>query len=97
MLLGSKGVAAITPAAYDGSQDLKPLYDIVSSSTNQIVFVATTTKRMLDTISYTPGQISAGSWATWFQIYFEQPGAIHDRASVASAVTSDLQERGVTV
>jgi hypothetical protein len=97
LLLGSKGIAAITPAAYDGSQDLKPLYDIVSSSTNQIVFVATTTKRMLDTISYTPGQISAGAWATWFQIYFEQPGAIHDRASVASAVTSDLQERGVTV
>jgi len=97
LLLGSKGVAAITPAVYDGTQDLKPLYDIVSNSTNQIVFVVTATKRMLDTINYTPGEVSSGSWATWFQIYFEQPGTINDRASVTSVVSSDLQDRGIAV
>ena len=90
LLLKSQNLAAVTPNAYDGTQDLRPLYLVASNPTTQTAFVVLSVKNMLSTISYNPDEITASEWATWFQIYFEQPGSIKPRGPTASLLSSEL-------
>jgi hypothetical protein len=85
------GVAIVTPVDYTGgNQDVGEVYEIVSDSTKQIDFVVETAQNMIATITYNAADISAGDWAQWWQIYFEQPSAIHNRRAHAKAIKDDL-------
>ena len=85
------GVSVVTPVDYaGGNQDVSEVYELVSDSTKQIDFVVEVTKNMLAEITYNSDDITAGNWAQWFQIYFEQPGAVKDRSKQAKAIKDDL-------
>ena len=85
------GVSVVTPVDYaGGNQDVSEVYELVSDSTKQIDFVVEVTKNMLAEITYNSDDITAGNWAQWFQIYFEQPGAVKDRSKQARAIKDDL-------
>jgi len=97
LLLKSKGVNVITPTAYDGTQDLRPIYELVTNPANQVDYIVSTVQNMLATLNYDPNEITAIEWADWFQIYFEQPGSIYTRAKQASEVASRLQAAGIVI
>tara|TARA_R100001129_G_C5316657_1_gene246585 strand:- start:1280 stop:2674 length:1395 start_codon:yes stop_codon:yes gene_type:complete len=97
LLLKSKGVNVITPTAYDGTQDLRPIYELVTNPANQVDYIVSTVQNMLATLNYDPNEITAIEWADWFQIYFEQPGSIFTRAKQASEVASRLQAAGIVI
>jgi hypothetical protein len=91
-LAKKKGVSIITPVDYEaGNQDVSQAYDILSNSDYQIEYVIEVAQNMLATITYDASEISAGDWAQWWQIYFEQPAVIHDRRmTTASTVALEL-------
>ena len=94
-LAKKKGVSIITPVGYEGGdQDVSQAYGILSNSDYQIDYAIEVAQNMLATITYDASEISAGDWAQWWQIYFEQPAEIHDRR-MATASTVAL-ELGVT-
>jgi hypothetical protein len=97
LLLKSKGVRAITPTAYDGTQDLRPIFELVTNPANQIDYIVSTVQNMLATLNYDPNEITAVDWADWFQIYFEQPGSIVTRAKQASEVATRLEAAGIVI
>ena len=97
LLLKSKGVRAITPTAYDGTQDLRPIFELVTNPANQIDYIVSTVQNMLATLNYDPNEITAVEWADWFQIYFEQPGSIYTRAKQASEVATRLEAAGIVI
>ena len=85
------GVSIVTPVDYTGgNQDVGEVYEIVSDPSKQIDFVVETAQNMLATITYNAADISAGDWAQWWQIYFEQPAAIHNRRAHAQTIKDDL-------
>ena len=85
------GVVAVTPVDYTGgNHDVGEVYEIVSDSTKQIDFVVEAAQNMLATITYNSADITAGDWAQWWQIYFEQPAAIHNRRAHAQTIKDDL-------
>lgn len=92
LLADSKGVSIITPTDYDSTKDVGAIYDTVRSVDNQIEYVVESAQAMLAAIPDRSSTIDAGQWAQWWQIYFEQPASIHDRATVAKSLTKDLEE-----
>jgi len=89
LLASSKGVAIVTPTDYV-SQDVSEIYETVTSIDNQVEYVIESARAMLGAINYNPSEVTEGQWAQWWQIYFEQPAEIHDRASVASSLAVSL-------
>jgi hypothetical protein len=91
-LAKKKGVSIITPVDYEGgNQDVSQAYDILSNSDYQIDYAIEVAQNMLATITYDASEISAGDWAQWWQIYFEQPAEIHDiRMATASTIALEL-------
>ena len=77
------------PTEYDGTQDLFQIYATVANAENQINFVVSTTKKMLADLDYETikqeDEVTAGQWALWFQIYFEQPASL----SLSRLATAD--------
>ena len=94
LLLTAAGIPVITPAKYDGTQDLTASYNKVRDPAQQATFVIASVKKMLASIKYDATKITAKQWAYWFQIYFEQPADIHDRTA---GVTTSAKAAGVTV
>jgi len=92
LLATNKGVTIITPTDYDSTKDVGTIYDTVRSVDNQIEYVIESAQAMLATIPDRSSTISAGDWAQWWQIYFEQPASIHDRGAVARNLITDLGE-----
>ena len=92
LLATSKGVSIITPTDYDSTKDVGAIYDTVRSVDNQVEYVIESAQAMLAAIPERSSTIDAGQWAQWWQIYFEQPASIHDRATVARSIASDLEE-----
>ncbi len=92
LLATSKGVSIITPTDYDSTKDVGAIYDTVRSVDNQVEYVIESAQAMLAAIPDRSSTIDAGQWAQWWQIYFEQPASIHDRATVARSIASDLEE-----
>jgi hypothetical protein len=90
LLSASKGVPIISPTDYDSTKDISTIYNTVVNVDNQIDYVIESAQAMLATIPNRVSTITAGEWAQWWQIYFEQPASIHDRASVARRLTTEL-------
>tara|TARA_R110000824_G_scaffold119794_1_gene274130 strand:+ start:71 stop:1390 length:1320 start_codon:yes stop_codon:yes gene_type:complete len=93
VLATNKGATIVTAADYT-DQDLSSIYETVADADTQIEFVINTAKSMLASIEYKAADITAGQWAQWWQIYFEQPGHIESRVAAADNLTVEL---GVTV
>ena len=94
LLLTAAGIPVITPAKYDGTQDLTASYNKVRDPAQQALFVIASVKKMLASITYDATKITAKQWAYWFQIYFEQPADIHDRTA---GIKVSADAAGVTV
>ena len=94
LLLTEAKIPVITPAKYDGTQDLTASYNKVRDPTQQTLFVIASVKKMLASITYDATKITAKQWAYWFQIYFEQPADIHDRTA---GIKVSADAAGVTV
>jgi len=90
LLAANKGVPIITPTDYDSTKDVGTIYNTVRSVDNQIEYVIESAQAMLATIPNRASTITAGQWAQWWQIYFEQPASIHDRATVATNLIAEL-------
>jgi len=89
LLAASKGVAIVSPADY-ANQDVSEIYETVTNIDNQVEYVVESARAMLGAINYNASEITEGQWAQWWQIYFEQPASIHDRASIASTLATSL-------
>tara|TARA_R110000824_G_scaffold2122_2_gene10106 strand:- start:835 stop:2157 length:1323 start_codon:yes stop_codon:yes gene_type:complete len=90
-LAKKNGVSVITPTDYaSGNQDVGEVYEIVTDPTKQLEYVIEVAQSMLATITYNAADITAGDWAQWWQIYFEQPASIHNRREHAAALGEDL-------
>tara|TARA_R110000824_G_scaffold10559_5_gene46397 strand:- start:1436 stop:2764 length:1329 start_codon:yes stop_codon:yes gene_type:complete len=77
------------------NQDLQPIYDAVANADNQIKFVIATANNMLKELKYEAADITAGQWAQWWQIYFEQPAEIEDRTAIANEIQTALAPESV--
>ena len=89
LMARSFGIEVVTPLKYDGTQDLFQIYALVANAENQINFVVSVTKKMLADLDYETikqeDEVTAGQWALWFAVYFEQPAALTQaRAEIAS-------------
>ena len=89
LLATSKGVAIVSPADY-ANQDVSEIYETVTNIDNQVEYVIESARAMLGAINYNASEITEGQWAQWWQIYFEQPASIDDRASIASTLATNL-------
>ena len=89
LMARSSGIEVVPPTEYDGTQDLFQIYATVANAENQINFVVSTTKKMLADLDYETikqeDEVTAGQWALWFQIYFEQPASL----SLSRLATAD--------
>ena len=94
LLLTAAGIPVISPAKYDGTQDLTASYNKVRDQKQQAQFVIASVKKMLASIKYDATKITAKQWAYWFQIHFEQPAEIHDRTA---GIQTSANAAGVTV
>jgi hypothetical protein len=93
VLAATKGVSIVTAVDYT-NQDLSNIYETVANADTQIDFVINTAKSMLASIEYKAADITAGQWAQWWQIYFEQPADVESRVEAADRLAVAL---GVTV
>jgi len=108
LLLTIAKIPVITPAKYDGTQDLTDSYNKARDPTLQTAFVIVSVKKMLKSIEYDAktskiteeewkkerSEITARQWAAWFQVYFEQPKVIKDRTA---GVNASAEAAGVKV
>ena len=90
-LATKNNIPVVTATDYaSGNHDVSALYNILSDPDEQIDFVIEAAENMLSTIEPSP-DISAGDWALWWQLYFEQPAAIEDeRLATADSLAREL-------
>ena len=84
-------IPVVTATDYaSGNRDVSALYNMLSDPDEQIDFVIEAAENMLSQIDPSP-DISAGDWALWWQLYFEQPGVLEDeRLATAESLAREL-------
>ena len=90
-LATKNNIPVVTATDYaSGNRDVSALYNMLSDPDEQIDFVIEAAENMLSQIDPSP-DISAGDWALWWQLYFEQPGVLEDeRLATAESLAREL-------
>jgi hypothetical protein len=90
-LATENNIRVVTATDYaSGNRDVSTLYNMLSDPDEQMDFVIEVAENMLSQINPSP-DVTAGQWALWWQLYFEQPHALdNERHATAGELAQEL-------